>query len=207
MTEAWSSRSGAGDHFRGMPSFYTFVMDMFQQAGAIVTSGVLKDAFNLEIMLFPWTEAGKPLPGQKPVVFLLEGRAHYFTNRPTQLMGEATFRHNMVKKLQADRFEQVLRLTVWDWKGARGREGKAALVRDLMAAHGLDVADYLPPAAVLGGGSGGADDWDVEDALSNTGSRVWDDEGDGPSRPRRGREQGPKAAPTTAAAPAGEAPR
>lgn len=165
LADAWKARGGGlEDHLRAMPSFYTFVMSLFQRLGAVVNSGVLKDAFNLEIMLFPWNESGQAVPGQKPVVILLEGRGHYFTNRPTQLTGDARFRYDMVRALAKDRFAEVLRITVWDWKISKGREGKVALIRGLLAEKGLDLADYLPPRSADGPREGEEEedvDWDL----------------------------------------------
>ena len=150
LADAWKAR----DKVEGQegelsswatPTFHTYAVDLLQKAGVVVSSGVLKEVFNLELLLFPWNEAGLPEAGVKPIVILLEGRGHYFSNRPTQLTGDAEFRFRMVKRLKEGRFEKVLRLTVQEWRQAKGRGGKFALIKERLTAEGVEISRYLPP--------------------------------------------------------------
>lgn len=121
-------------------------METAKALGLRVSSGTLNEVFNLELLLYPCSNA---LRGEAalPVVILLEGRGHFFTNALGRFTGDAEFRRFLVS-YQAEclrKFRAVAQVTIWDWRNAKTQDSKLRVLRNVLRKHGLDPAMYIPP--------------------------------------------------------------
>lgn len=145
------------------PTFHGAVLELLEEQGVRVAAGTLHDVFNLELLL-------SPLPGkgggrgkgkgkgagagaeEPPVVLLLEGRGHFFTNALSRQTGDAAFRQRIVAHAASveGRFKATGQVTIWEWRAGKGKAGRLRLLRSRLRSLGVDPDVYIPaPSARL----------------------------------------------------------
>jgi len=141
------------------PTFHASVMETASTLGLRVSSGTLNEVFNLELLLYPWqasSNSNSNAPRGEaalPVVVLLEGRGHFFTNALGRFTGDAEFRRFLVN-YHAEylrKFRAVAQVTIWDWRNAKTQGSKLRVLRNVLRKHGLDPSVYIPPTTALKG--------------------------------------------------------
>lgn len=125
------------------PTFHGAVLELLEESGVRAETGTLDDVFNLELLLFPREQPTDP--GEKPVVLLLEGRGHFFTNALSRQTGDAEFRRRLVAHAaEAEgRFRAVGQVTIWEWRAAKSRAARLRLLRSRLGSLGVDPDAYI----------------------------------------------------------------
>ena len=149
------------------PTFHASVMETASALGLKVSSGTLNEVFNLELLLYPCSNAHQG-EAALPVVILLEGRGHFFTNALGRFTGDAEFRRFLVN-YQAEhlrKFRAVAQVTIWDWRNAKTQGSKLRVFRNVLRKHGLDPAVYIPSTVTSMGAMEGVEE---EEAIGEKG--------------------------------------
>ncbi len=126
------------------PTFHGAVLELLEEHGVNPATGTLGNVFNLEILLTPLGQDKEE--AEPPVVLLLEGRGHFFTNELNRKTGDSELRRRLVvQAAEAEgRFKAVGQVTIWEWRAAKGAAARLRLLRGRLRSLGIDPEGYIP---------------------------------------------------------------